>query len=158
MNKPNLRKKIWKLMHKTERLSRYYSKRTRQLDTRFKLVTYALTVIPALALALPQFPWYPDWITPAALIGVGVCEIAVIHFGIGGDSKAAKVMANQTTELARQWRWLWNHQDRSDTERWSEMLESQLEASVAESIPLHKNTNDESFEETERELAIQFGG
>ncbi len=159
MNTRIPRDKIWYFMHKTERLSRYFSKRTRQLDKRFKLITYVLTAIPALALALPQFDWtYPDWLIPAILVAVGLCEIAVINFGLGGDTKAARIMANQTTALARQWRWLWTNQDRADVAQWSEMLESQLDAAVAESIPLQKSVNDESYEETERALAIQFGG
>lgn len=153
------RDRIWYFMHKTERLSRYYSKRTRQLDIRFKLITLALTLIPALALALPQLPWsYPNWLIPTALVLVGLSEMAIIHFGVGGETKAAKIMANQTTELARQWRWLWIHQDRTDVERWSEMLESQLEAAVAEPIPLQKKLNEKSFEETENAFAVQFGG
>ena len=152
------RERIWFGMLNAKRMSLYYSKRSRQLEIRYKVITFFVALIPviALGLLLSEFP-LPIWIVPTILFCAGLCEIALIHFGLGSDTKAAKVMANQTTEIAKQWRQLWIDQDRHDIEQWIEVLESQEIAITAEEIPYKENVSMECAREAKRVLAIQFG-
>ena len=141
------------------RMSRYYSARASKIDKRYKRATFILVAIPVLALALPNFEFaYPNWLIPIALILAGIGEVAVLHFGMGGDTKAAKIMANQTTELAHQWRWLWVNQQEVDVAPWIEMLERQTAASTTESIHPDKSVSEECAREANHELTFQFGG
>ena len=159
MDLANSRDRIWNSMHRAERMSRYYSKRSRQLDFRYKVITFVIALIPLAALALYQTEVkYSEWSVPILLSVAGFCEFALIHFGLGGDTKAAKVMANQSTELAQQWRVLWIDQNREDIVKWIESLERQAIAITTESIPYREDVNDECFEETKYVLASQFGG
>ena len=159
MNSTKPRDRIWFNMLNAERMYRYYSRRSQQLDARYKRITYGITVIPLVAFALFGLEWqYANWVASALLFVAGLCEVWIIHEGLGGDIKAAKIMANQTTELAQQWRWLWINQKRADTTRWIEMLERQTQAVTMESIPYREDVSAECAKEAKYGLAVQFKG
>lgn len=153
------RHRIWNGLKRTERMSLYYSRRSRQLEKKFKGIVYVLTALPALAFGLAQFDWeIPNWVIPLVLVLVGIAQIAVIHYGVGNDIKAAKIMAHQSRELASQWRELWINQDRPNITQWIDVLERQAIVLTTEEIEYDEEVNDECFEEVEDALAAQFGG
>ena len=151
-----LRKRIWDNWHRSERMSRYYSKRARQISVRFKFFTFGIALVPIFALFLAQSELpYPHWLIPILLSAVGFAQFALIHYELGGDAKAAKIMANQTTELAQQWRDVWNNPDCVDILPWVDKLERHALAITTESIPYREDVNNECFDETENELRNQ---
>lgn len=159
MDSRKTRDRLWFGMLNAERMSRYYTRRSEQLDSRYKGITFGIALLPLIALALYQsgLP-HTKWIVPVILSVAGFAELALIHFGLGSDTKAAKIMANQTTELAQQWRRLWIDQNRDGIREWIEMLETQEKTITAESIPYREDVNLECAKEAKHGLAIQFGG
>ena len=161
MRKP--RDRIWRNMLNAKRLSLYYSRRTQQLEKRHKLITFSIALIPVIAIALLQLEWEFKYVAAAALLFVAaVVEVAVIHFGSGGDVKAAKIMANQTTEIAYQWSQLWIDQNRDDIMRWIEMLERATQTITTESISHQKRKGENHLdtqcaEDAKHELTLLFG-
>lgn len=152
------RDRIWFGMLNAKRMSLYCAKRSGQLELRYKVITFFVALIPVVALGLLLSELsLPVWIVPTTLFCAGLCEIALIHFGLGSDTKAAKIIANQTTEIARQRRQLWIDQDRDDIELWIAALESQEIAITTEAIPYRENVSRECAKEAKRVLALQFG-
>lgn len=135
---------IWRNLKETEARSLYYKERARQLDNRYRRITFGIALIPLVALALFQsgLP-HTDWIVPVLLSIAGFAQFSSIHFEWGGDVLAAKIKANQTAELAQQWQWLWFNKKRNDVTRWMTMLKEQGDELEKESIPERKDVRDE---------------
>ena len=165
MNISNASDRIWHNLRNMERLSRYYSRRSRQLEIRQKIISFVVVVPLLIAVGLFQTGWEnAAEITSALLFVTGICEAAIIHFGLGGDIKAAKIASNQTGELAQQWRKLWIDQHRADIVQWIDVLESLTVRATSEIIShptvnlKRKNYLDiECAKEAKHALQRQFG-
>ena len=159
MEMRNPRDRIWLNMHNTERMARYFSRRSEQLEMRHKMLTFPIALIPIVAIAILQFEWESKYLAASVILLIAaVLELALIHFGSGGDVKAAKIMGNQAARLAEEWRRLWVDQRRDSLVQWIELLEGQTSQITAEGISYRKRLNDECFEEVEYEFAYKFGG
>lgn len=157
MDTRNPRDRIWLHMHDTERMTRYYSQRSRQLDNKHKLLTYPVALLPVLAIFVLQTEWDQKYLTASLVLLVAAAvELALLHFGTGGDIKAAKIMANQTARLAEEWRRLWIDQRRDNIVQWIELLEGQTEQITSESISYKEKLNQKCFDEVEHEFAYKF--
>ena len=159
MDVSNPRDRIWLNMHNTERMARYFSRRSRQLELRHKTFTFFVAVIPVIAIAILQLDWENKHVVASGVLtAAAVIEIALIHFGSGGDVKAAKVIGNQAARLAEDWRLLWIDQGRNNIVQWIESLERQTVQITAEGVSYKEDLNDECFEEVEHEFSYKFRG
>lgn len=159
MDVSNPRDRIWLNMHNTERMARYFSRRSSQLEMRHKIFTFFVAVIPVIAIAILQLDLEGKyWLASGVLVVAAVIEIALIHFGSGGDVKAAKIIGNQAARLAEDWRLLWIDQKRDNIVQWIELLERQTVQITAEGVSYREELNDECFEEVEHEFSYKFGG
>ena len=153
------RDRIWYHMHNTERMSRYYARRSRALAKRHKIYTFLVAAIPVVAIATLGFNWeYKEWLASGILLVAALIEVAVIHFGVGSDVKAARIMGLQAGKLSEQWRKLWLDQERADVLSWIEFLEDQTKHVGIESIPYDNKLSAQCHREVIREFATQFGG
>lgn len=157
MSKP--RDRIWYNMLDLNRMARYYSRRSGQLEKLYKGVALVVALIPLVVLGMYQLKWvHATLVGPIVLFAVGLAEFAIIHYDFGGNVKSAKIKSNQSSELAGQWRDLWIEQDRPNRDKWMESLERQKNALMTESIPFSKRLNDKCAKEVKIELPKQFGG
>lgn len=158
------RDRIWDNLRETERLKRYYSRRSRQLDLQHKWLTFPIAAIPVLAVVILQGEGQNRHLTASYMVIIAaILELALLHFGSGGDVKAAKIMGNQTTALAKQWRNLWFNQDRDDIMKWIEAMELLTDRAIDEPISHFKfrgkNYLDiKCAEEVNDVLVRKFGG
>ena len=163
MNVSKPKDRIWDNWRESERRARYYSRRSRHLEKQHKWLTFPIALVPVAAVAILQVEWEHKLVVTTVFLTVGaVLELALLHFGSGGDIKAAKIMGNMNTELARQWRKLWIDQKRNNVVQWIEELEALSEQSTAESIShsVRKGENrlsNQCAEETNLALERQFG-
>lgn len=135
MNIAKPRDRIWFNMLNTERMSRYYSRRYESLKKQHLIFTFIVAVVPVVAIAILQLDLKnKEGVASLILIAAALLEIALIHFGSGGDIKACKVMGNQNAELAKHWRHLWVDQHRPDVLPMIETLESISTQAMSESI------------------------
>lgn len=164
MNVKNPKERIWNNLRNAERMSRYYSRRSQQLDSQYKWITFPIAFIPVAALVILQGDWENKYELASIILFVtAVLEVSLLHFRIGGDIKAAKVTANQTTKLAQEWRKLWIDPDRDNIVHLIELLEGITVYATAESIShprfLFKNRlRNQCAKDANHALSIQFGG
>ena len=160
----NPRDRIWDNLRNAERLSLYYSRRSEQLATRQRRITFVVAFPLLISVALFQLDWnHAIWVALSLLFVTGVCEAAIIHFRIGEDIKASKIKSNQATEVAYQWRKLWIDQNRDNIVLWVELLERMTQQITTESIShsKHRGTNPlntKCAEDANHALSAQFGG
>ena len=158
MDIANTRDRIWLNMHNTERMAKYFSRRSRQLEKKHNWLTFPLILIPALAIFVLQLEWqYKFEASSIILLIAAVLELTLLHFGSGQDVKAAKYMSNQSAKLSNDWKKLWIDQGRDNIVEWIEMLEGQTDQITSESVSYKEKLNEECFEEVEYEFAYKFG-
>ena len=146
MNITNTSDRIWLHLLNTERLTRYYSKRSKQLESRQRWVAFSVAIPIFVSLWLYQSDWDgTNTLASILLFFTGIFEAAVIRFGTGGDVKAAKIVSIQTNELAQQWRRLWRNQHRSDIEQWVDVLEVLTIRATSEQISPSRNLKGENY-------------
>lgn len=159
MDMADTRDRIWLNMHNTERMARYFSRRSQQLKMRHKLLTFPVALIPVVAIVVLQFEWQSKYLASSIILLVAaVLELALLHFGSGNDVKAARFMGNQAARLAEDWRRLWIDQKRENIVQWVEVLERQTSQITSEGVSYDEKLNEECFEEVEYEFAYKFGG
>ncbi len=108
MNIRDYRDRVWYNFQNAERASRYYSRLSDKLQTRHKIVTFILAVAPVAAIAMLQSDWDIKQVLVAFILYlVAIIELALIHFDLGGNVKAARIMNVESDRVANQWRKLW---------------------------------------------------
>ena len=163
MSIQNPRNRIWDNLRNTERMALYYSKRSRQLEKDHKWLTFPNALIPVVAVFVSQQAWESRfWIASIILFAGAVLQLALLHFGSGGDVKAAKIMGNLNAELAQHWKKLWIEQKHINITLQIEMLESIGNQTTTEPIAHHtrkgeNRLNTQCAKDVNHALSIQYG-
>ena len=152
------RDRVWYHFQNAERASRYYSRLSHKLQTKHRIVTFVLSVAPVAAIALLQSDWQTKQVIAAVILwSVAIIELALIHFDLGGNVKAARIMNVEADRAANQWRKLWYNVDIEEPTAWVDYLEEQTRyMGGSEAIAYDRKLNEQCAREINHEFTQQF--
>ena len=170
MNAKDPRDRIYDKMVDTERMSRYYARRARALESTHLKLSFVNVVLFLFALAsyqadlntLLKLPSdLPDHFIPFLfLFASSVLQAYLLQFSKYQYSKASTVMSLQAGKLVDHWRKLWIDYENGNKENLYfriETLEDQTRHIAITTVPSDEKTNEICNEEAKSEFSTQFG-